>query len=90
MLHLIGFDDLDSATAEAFLTVYARGDTCVFLDQGHLVAVDFPLQGPGYLLDDNGPAPTRTADLEIIDYDQLVTLIVDQGPVTSWYPTDNL
>ncbi|HEX5677383.1 MAG TPA: hypothetical protein VFX91_05390 [Alcanivorax sp.] len=89
MLHLIGFDDLDSNIGRDCLAVYERGDLCVFVDQGHLVATDFPLEGPGYLLGDEGPPAARAADLETIDYDRLVALIAEQGPVTGWYDTEN-
>ncbi|MBL4713479.1 MAG: hypothetical protein JKY64_02965 [Alcanivorax sp.] len=88
MLHLIGFDDLDSDTGRDCLVVYENGDPCVFVDQGHLVAADFPLQGPGFLLAE-GPPAARPADLETIDYDQLVALIAEQGPVTGWYDAEN-
>ncbi len=88
MLHLIGFDNLESDTARDCLAIYEGGDVCVFLDQGHLVAAHFPLRGPGYLLGDNGPPVTNPADLETIDYDRLVALIAEQGPVTGWYDTE--
>lgn len=90
MLHLIAFDDLDSDTARACLSQYRDGDLCVFADAGRLIAADFPLHGPAFILEDEpehqGPVPARPADLETIDPDRLVALIAEQGPVASWYP----
>ncbi|MCU5782672.1 hypothetical protein RYH70_09580 [Alloalcanivorax xenomutans] len=85
MLHLIAFDDLDSEQARTCLALYQPGDLCVFVDHGHLVAAEFPLQGPGYLLGQPPLPPARRADLECIDYDRLVALTAEYGPATSWY-----
>ena len=79
---------MDGATVGDCLAVDGGGDLCVFVDQGHLVAADFPLQGPGFLLAE-GPPAARPADLETIDYDRLVALIAEQGPVTGWYDTES-
>lgn len=86
MLHLIAFDDLNSDLARACLALYRDNDPCVFLDRGRLIAAEFPLRGAAYLLGDGEPAPAHPADLETIDYDRLVALIAEHGPVTSWYP----
>ncbi len=67
---------------------YHGGSLCVLVDHVHLLAAAFPLQGPGYLLGNEGPPAARTADLETIDYDRLVALIAEQGPVTGWYDTE--
>ncbi|MBF1801426.1 hypothetical protein [Alloalcanivorax profundimaris] len=85
MLHLIAFEDSDSPLARQCLALYRDGDVCVFADGGALVAADFPLRGPGYLLEGGAPA-ARPAALETIDHARFVDLMAEHGPVTSWYP----
>lgn len=86
MLHLVAFDNPDSDTGRACLSQYRQGDVCVFADAGRLIAADFPRRGPAFLLDGDTPAPTRAAGLDSIGPDRLIELIVEHGPVTSWYP----
>lgn len=82
MLHLIAFDSLSSPLAEQCLALYRDGDVCVFVDGGERLAADFPLRGPGYMLQNADPS----TKLETIDHHRLVALMAEHGPVTSWYP----
>jgi len=92
MLHLIAFDDLDSDIARACLRQYREGDLCVFVDLGRLVAADFPLRGPAFLLqgtaslEGDEPPPPSSASFTSIDYDQLIVLMAEQDSVINWYP----
>lgn len=83
MIHLIGFSP-DSPQSQSFDALYQEGDICVFTDAGLLVASRLSLKGDGYLLQHPALA-LPTGVLPVIDHAQLLELVAEHGPCTSWY-----
>ncbi|MEQ3724078.1 hypothetical protein [Alcanivorax sp.] len=84
MLHLLGFSPDDNNTQQRFAALYAPGDICVFTDAGLLLASHLTLKGDGYLLAHTSLVlPDST--LPVIDHAELLTLVAEHGPCTSWY-----
>lgn len=88
MLHLIGFAPSNARQRDLFRSLYQAGDICVFTDAGLLNANSLELQGDGYLLQHPSltlPLALEGSNYPTIDHSQLLTLIVEHGPCTSWY-----
>lgn len=84
MLHLLGFSPDDDTMRQRFSALYTRGDICVFTDAGLLLASRLELKGDGYLLAHPSLQLPDIA-LPVIDHSDLVVLIAEHGPCTSWY-----
>ncbi|MED5387542.1 MAG: hypothetical protein VX793_01720 [Pseudomonadota bacterium] len=84
MIHLIGFAP-ESPQQAAFTALYREGDICVFSDAGLLFASTLSLKGDGYLLQHPALAMPEDLNLPVIDHSQLLDLVAEHGPCTSWY-----
>ena len=84
MLHLLGFTPDNAARLEQFNALYQDGDVCVFTDAGLLLAASLPLKGDAYLLQ-HPQLALPDSSLPVIKHDQLIELIAEHGPCTSWY-----